>query len=107
GREAQLQRLSDQRRPELCDIKYQQRHRQRAGVNTGGQVVGGRLRERSADDGLTADDLLLRDGVGEELRRRVGRVLGRVPRSRDGAHIVRVLPIVDVLLRQVEPDREV
>ena len=53
---------------------------------------------------MTAIDLLTSDRVREQLGSGAGCVLRAVPRSRDGGHVFGVLPVVDVLLGEVQPD---
>src|SRR5207247_11310000 len=60
--------------------------------------------------GRPTRELVDRDGVGEELAAygggRLLRKAARVVRGVDLGHVVGVLPVVDLLLGQVEPDRQ-
>src|SRR4029077_5989128 len=108
--------LGAERRSHLLDAEDLQVYWKRARGDAGGEVLGcllGEARSAAVDDGVAAENRLQRHRVDQQLRadrrRRGGGetagvvVLGDLIRIGPGW----VLPVVDVVLRQVQPGREV
>src|SRR5579859_150744 len=100
--DAELHRLGAEGGTDLRDVEHHEVHRQGAGVDAGREVVRlglGEARGTAADLRLAAGDLAVGDGVDEHL---AAVVVALKQRRLDAG----VVPLVDVLLRQVEPDGE-
>src|ERR1700682_2211199 len=107
GRDAELDRLRAERGTDLDDVKHLEVDWQRPGVDAGREVLSALLGEAAADHRLTTRDLGEGDRVGQELAtdrvRRLSGQAGAVVRPGNLGDVIRVGPVVDVLLREVQP----